>query len=157
MKGLIFGFGLVLLLAPATFASEESHLVRVTGYWRAERSGQRAAWNGAPLRVGDCAVDPRKIPYGSRVVFPDMECVAVDTGPGVVNRKSARNRSRTSVQETALVIDRFFETKQEAVAWMRTHPKLITVRVITPDAVAKQKSAEPNQAPLQLASEAAKH
>ena len=101
--------------------------------------------------------DPRKIPYGSRVVFPDMECVAVDTGPGVVNRKSARDRTRTSAQEGALVIDRFFETKQEAVAWMRTHPKLITVRVITPDAVAKQKSAEPNQAPLQLASEAAKH
>jgi 3D (Asp-Asp-Asp) domain-containing protein len=157
MKRLIFGFGLALLLAPATFASEESLLVRVTGYWRTERSGQRAAWNGARLRAGDCAVDPRKIPYGSRVVFPDMECVAVDTGPGVVNRKSARARSRTGAQEMALVIDRFFETKQEAVAWMRTHSKFITVRVITPEAVAKQKSAEQNQAPLQLASQAGKH
>jgi 3D (Asp-Asp-Asp) domain-containing protein len=156
MKRLILGLGLALLLAPDAFASEESLLVRVTGYWRAERSGQRAASNGARLRAGDCAVDPKKIPYGSRVVFPDMECVAVDTGPGVVNRKSARDRSQTGTQETALVIDRFFETKQEAIAWMRMHSRFITVRVIRPDAVAKQKSAEQNQAPLQLASQAAK-
>src|SRR5438093_11231959 len=120
MKLLILGFVIVLFLAPGAIASEESMLVHVTCYWRNEKSGQRAAWNGAPLRVGDCAVDPRKIPYGSRVVFPDMECVAVDTGPGVVNRKSARNRSRTSVQEQALVIHRLSQTKQQAVARLRT-------------------------------------
>jgi len=34
MKRLIFGLGLALLLAPATFASEESMLVHVTCYWR---------------------------------------------------------------------------------------------------------------------------
>ena len=78
-----YGIGFVLVfVAPQVFAGEQSVLVRVTGYWRGEGSGERAAWNGARLHPGHCAVDPKKIPYGSKVVFPDTECVAVDTGPG---------------------------------------------------------------------------
>lgn len=90
MKLLILGFVIVLFLAPGAIASEESMLVHVTCYWRNEKSGHRAAWNGAHLRAGDCAVDPRKIPYGSTIIFPDVEGVAVDTGPSVVSRKSLR-------------------------------------------------------------------
>ena len=37
-----------------------------------------------------CAVDPKKIPYGSKIFFHDAECMAVDSGPAVVNRKAAR-------------------------------------------------------------------
>jgi 3D (Asp-Asp-Asp) domain-containing protein len=136
MKNLIIGVGFVLFLAPAGFASEQSMLVRVTGYWRNEGSGGCAAWTGARLRVGHCAVDPKKIPYGSTVVFPDTECVAVDTGPAVVSRKSARYCGRTSAQKSALVVDRFFETKRDAVAWTNAHSQFITVKVITPDTTA---------------------
>ena len=123
----------MLLLAANALAREESILVRVTGYWRAEGCGERAAWNGARLRPGHCAVDPKKIPYGSTIVFPDRECTAVDTGTAVVSRKSARHCGRNTAQRNALVIDRFFETKREAVAWTNAHPQFITVRVITPD------------------------
>jgi 3D (Asp-Asp-Asp) domain-containing protein len=133
MKYLIVGVGLVLLLATPAFAREQSILVRITGYWRSEGCGQHAASNGARLRAGHCAVDPKKIPYGSTIVFPDTECVAVDTGPAVVSRKSARYCGRTVAQKNALVIDRFFETKRDAVLWTNAHPQFITVRVITPE------------------------
>ena len=134
MKHLVLIIGILLpLLAPAAFGREQSMLVRVTGYWPGEGSGDRAAWNGARLRTGHCAVDPKKIPYGSKVVFPDMECVAVDTGPAVVSRKSARYCGRNATQKSALVVDRFFETKRDAVAWSNAHPQFITVKVISPE------------------------
>ena len=69
--------------------SERSTLARVTVYWRGEGSGEHASWNGKRLRESHCAVDPKKIPYGSKVVFPDATCVVVDRGPDVVKRKAA--------------------------------------------------------------------
>jgi 3D (Asp-Asp-Asp) domain-containing protein len=124
---------LFTLAAHCASGREQSILVRVTGYWPGEGSGDRAAWNSARLRVGHCAVDPKKIPFGSKIVFPDMECVAVDTGSAVVSRKSARYCGRNSIQKNALVIDRFFATKRDAVVWSNAHPQFITVRVIAPE------------------------
>lgn len=151
MKRLLFitaGFVLVFV-SPSAFSREQSILVRVTGYWRGEGSGQRAAWNGARLQPGHCAVDPKKIPYGSKVVFPDIECTAVDTGPSVVSRKSARYCGRTAAQKSALVVDRFFETKRDAVVWTNAHSQFITVRVITPDTASRRKGALANKNPSQ--------
>ena len=145
MKLLILGFVIVLFLAPGAIAGEESMLVHVTCYWRSEKSGQRAAWNGARLRTGDCAVDPRKIAYGSTIIFPDIEGVAVDTGPSVVSRKSARCNGRCAAEKNALVIDRFFETRDEALAWTNAHGRFMTVRVVTPESTAKRKAADANR------------
>lgn len=133
MRSLIIFSLLSLFLSGDAFGREELLLARVTGYWRAEGCGRIAAWNGEHLRSGHCAVDPRKIPYGSKVIFPDAECIAVDTGPAVVNRASARFCGRTAAEKSALVIDRFFETRQEAVAWSNAHPQFITVRIVSPD------------------------
>ncbi len=108
-------------------------LARVTVYWNSAGSGARACWNGARLRPGHCAVDPRKIPYGSRVVFPDLACVAVDTGPDVVNRKAARVCARTVQEKNAIVVDRFFETKSAAQAWERAHPQFMTLQILESD------------------------
>src|SRR5256885_17013060 len=134
MKCLIVNVGLVLLLATQAFAREQSMLVRITGYWRNEGCGQHAASNGARLRSGDCAVDPKKIPYGSKIVFPDTEGVAVDTGPAVVSRKSARYCGHTVAQKNALVIDRILETQSDAVGWSNAHLQLNPVRAINPEA-----------------------
>jgi 3D (Asp-Asp-Asp) domain-containing protein len=131
MKSLIMWF--VLLLACDVFASEYSALARVTVYWHGKVSGANAAWNGAPLREDHCAVDPKKIAYGSKVVFRDAECVAVDSGPDVVNRKAARSCARTAAERNALVIDRFFHTKEKALAWAKAHPDFMMVRVRTSD------------------------
>jgi hypothetical protein len=145
MKLLILGFVIVLFLAPGAIASEESMLVYVTCYWRNGKSGQRAAWNGAHLRAGDCAVDPKKIPYGSTIAFPDVEGVAVDTGPSVVSRKSARCNGRCAAEKNALVIDRFFETRGQALAWTKAYGRFMTVRVVTPEIAAKRKAVGANQ------------
>jgi 3D (Asp-Asp-Asp) domain-containing protein len=106
-----------LLLARQSFGAERSVLARVTVCWHREgASGDHAAWNGTPLREGHCAVDPKKIPYGSKVVFPDAECVAVDSGPAVISRKAARSCGREAIERKAIVIDRFFDTQQKAIA-----------------------------------------
>src|SRR5436853_5673 len=116
MKHLLVAIGFAFLLAASAFASEESLLARITVYWPGE--GQlRACSNGARLRAGHCAVDPKRIPFGSRVRFPDADCIAVDSGPAVVSRKAARVIGRTASQRNALVIDRFFESKEAALSW----------------------------------------
>ena len=107
MKGLITAVGFVLLFACQVFADEHSAFARITVYWHREGSGEHASWNGARLRDGHCAVDPKKIPYASKVVFPDVACVAVDSGPDVVNRKAARSCGRNAAERNAIVIDRF--------------------------------------------------
>ena len=119
------------LLASAAFAREESILARVTSYWVGE-GGLNIASTGERLRAGHCAVDPKRIPYGSKVVFPDRACTAVDTGPAVISRKAARLCGRTASQLKAIVVDRFFETKREAMAWTNTHPHFMTLQIVRP-------------------------
>lgn len=124
------GFAFLIAAVPA-FAREESLLARITVYWPGE--GQlRACSNGARLRSGHCAVDPKRIPYGSRVLFPDAACLAVDSGPAVISRKAARLTGQTVSQRNAIVIDRFFESKEAALSWERNHPHFMTIRVVAP-------------------------
>jgi 3D (Asp-Asp-Asp) domain-containing protein len=131
MKRLVMTAGLMLSFACQPFASDGTALARVTVYWPGEGSGKCAAWNGARLSEGHCAVDPKKIPYGSKVLFNDGECMAVDTGPGVVKRTAARSLGGTTGERNAIVIDRFFETRQRALAWQNGHPHFMMVRVQT--------------------------
>jgi hypothetical protein len=131
MKRLVTTAGLVLIFACQLFASDRMALARVTVYWPGEGSGKSAAWNGARLREDHCAVDPKKIPYGSKVIFGDSECMAVDTGPDVVKRKAARSLGRSTTERNAIVVDRFFDTKQRALAWANANPHFMIVRVQT--------------------------
>jgi len=136
MTWLITVVGLGLLLVSPMFAGEHSAFARVTVYWHSEGSGANAAWNGVRLHNGHYAVDPKKIPYGSQVVFHDADCVAVDTGPDVVKRKAARSCGRSAAERNAIVIDRFFDSKQNALAWARANPHFMVVQVCTPHAEA---------------------
>ena len=140
MKRLITGAWLIAwfisLFAFQAFAGEYSALARVTVYWPGEGSGANAAWNGALLREGHCAVDPKKVPYGSKVVFHDVECLAVDSGPDVVNRRAVRSCARNAVERNAIVIDRFFRTKERALTWVNANPHFMVVRVRPPDTLA---------------------
>src|SRR3977135_2706736 len=117
MKQFLTAVVLVLVLAPAGFAGEQSLLARVTVYWASGGRGsdrwtrRHVCSTGVRLVAGHCAVDPRRIPYGSRVTLPDATLLAVDTGSAVVSRKAARRSGRTAMERSALVIDRFFQTK----------------------------------------------
>src|SRR5438046_8983481 len=92
------------LLASAASARGESILARVTSYWAGE--GPKYASTGRRLRSGHCAVDPKRIPYGSKVVFPDPACTAVDPGPAVISRKAARLYGRDVRHLNAMVVER---------------------------------------------------
>jgi 3D (Asp-Asp-Asp) domain-containing protein len=120
----------LLSLASAAFAREEAVLARVTSYWANEGASGIYASTGRRLRAGHCAVDPKRIPYGSKVVFPDRACTAVDTGPAVISRKAARLCGRTANQLKAIVVDRFFETEREAMAWTNAHAEFMTLQVV---------------------------
>jgi 3D (Asp-Asp-Asp) domain-containing protein len=147
MKRFIGTIGLALLLTPPALARsrtapaprEQSLLARVTVYWASGGRGsdgytrRHKCATGVRLRAGHCAVDPRRIPYGSKVVFPDGVFTAVDTGGAVITRKAARRAGRTALERSALVIDRFFETKGQALAWANAHPEFITVQVVPPN------------------------
>jgi 3D (Asp-Asp-Asp) domain-containing protein len=139
MKRFLTAFIFLLLVAPAGFAREQSVLARVTVYWASGGGGsdhwtrRHVCSTGARLRAGHCAVDPRRIPYGSKVTLPDATLLAVDTGSAVRSRKAARRSGRTALERNALVVDRFFETKQQALSWARRNPYFMFVRVSPPD------------------------
>src|SRR5438309_11926681 len=123
--------GLVALISVNSSSARDTRdprsnslLARVTVYWaHGERGADRytrkhKSATGQRLQQGHCAVDTRKIPYGSRVVLPDGSTLAaVDTGSAVRNRKAARRLGRSRDERNALVIDKFFETKRQALAW----------------------------------------
>jgi 3D (Asp-Asp-Asp) domain-containing protein len=139
------------------FTSDNSLLARVTVYWA--RGGrdtdrytrQHKSATGLRLQQGHCAVDPKKIPYGSRVVLPDGTALsAVDTGSAVRNRKAARRLGRTNYERNAIVIDKFFETKRQALAWANSNPPFVSVKVIPPGVPPVGKPNITNSQPIAL-------
>jgi hypothetical protein len=139
------------------YARDNSLLARVTVYWARGGHGsdrytqQHKSATGQHLQQGHCAVDPRRIPYGSRVVLPDGTTLnAVDTGSAVRNRKAARKSGRTINERNALVIDKFFETKRQALMWANSKPPFVSVKVISPNAPAVSKPNITNDQPIAL-------
>lgn len=156
---LIFLTGIAAV--PSGFAVQNpknnSLLARVTVYWARGGRGadhysrQHKSSTGTRLRVGHCAVDPRKIPYGSRVVMPDGSTLAaVDTGSAVRNRKAARRSGRSVDERNALVIDKFFETKRQALAWANSNPPFVSVKVVPPTTPAVANATITNSQPIAL-------
>jgi hypothetical protein len=85
-------------------------------------------------------------------MFPDIACLSVDSGPDVINRKAARRCARNASQRNAVVIDRFFETKKEALAWEKAHPHFMTVQVVTTDSHKVATQSRETGAPLPTSS-----
>jgi 3D (Asp-Asp-Asp) domain-containing protein len=140
---------LILLLLLGTMPAahgyyrDNSLLARVTVYWARGGRGsdrysrQHKSATGQRLQQGHCAVDPRRIPYGSKVLLPDGTTLhAVDTGTAVRNRKAARKSGRTVNERNAIVIDKFFETKRQALMWANSNPAFVNVKVLPPNAPA---------------------
>lgn len=116
----------------------KSIFARITVYWAQGKGSdhwtrQHRSATGVKLHNGNCAVDSKKIPYGSQIVYPDTSIdVATDTGTDVINRKAARKAGRTIYEKTAIVIDKFFETKKEALKWAACHPLFLPIQIIPP-------------------------
>lgn len=156
---LIFLVGLAAL--PNGFARNvpqpNSLLARITVYWARGGRGsdrytrQHKSATGQRLQQGHCAVDPRKIPYGSKVILPDGTALnAVDTGTAVLNRKAARKSGHTINERNAIVIDKFFETKSQALMWANSNPPFVNVKVVPPNAPTVAKPNITNGQPIAL-------
>ena len=161
MKRLAFLLLLSSIVAAHGYYRDNSLLARITVYWA--RGGHGAdrysrlhkSATGTRLQQGHCAVDPRKIPYGSKVVMPDGTTLhAVDTGTAVRNRKAARRFGRTVPEKNAIVIDKFFETKQQALVWANSNPPFVNVKVIPPGSPAVATPNLTNSQPIALAPQA---
>jgi 3D (Asp-Asp-Asp) domain-containing protein len=158
MKRSILPILVILFFSNFAFAARENSLLaRITVYWAHGGRGadhysrQHRSATGLRLQQGHCAVDPRKIPYGSRVVLPDGTTLsAVDTGSAVRNRKAARRLGRTRDERNAVVIDKFFETKRQALAWASSNPPFVNVKVLPPTAPAVAKPNLTNSQPIAL-------
>ena len=146
-----------LVLLENSLARDNSLLARVTVYWAHGGRGadhytrQHKSSTGLRLQQGHCAVDPKRIPYGSRVVLPDGTALAaVDTGTAVRNRKAARRSGRSTYERNAIVIDKFFETKRQALAWANSNPPFVNVKVIPPGVAPVAKPNITNSQPIAL-------
>jgi hypothetical protein len=50
-----------------------------------------------------------------------------------VNRKAARSCGRNAAERNAIVVDRFFDTKERALAWAKANPHFMMVQARTPN------------------------
>jgi 3D (Asp-Asp-Asp) domain-containing protein len=157
MKRLVLFLLLGTIPAAHGYYRDDSQLARVTVYWARGGRGsdrytrQHKSATGLRLQQGHCAVDPRKIPFGSKVVLPDGSTLnAVDTGIAVRNRKAARKLGRTVNERNAIVIDKFFETKRQALTWANSNPPFVNVKVVPPGAPAVAKPNITTTQPIAL-------
>jgi 3D (Asp-Asp-Asp) domain-containing protein len=129
--------------SPAAPAVPPGHLARLTAYWTQEDpwTAKHESSTGIRLHEGHCAVDPKLIPYGSVVQIPGMGTyVAVDTGSAVISRQAALGSGQTEAQRNALVVDLFFESRQEAEDFAAHGPAYVSVSW-TPRSLAYANSA----------------
>ena len=102
--------------------------VRLTAYWAKGSdtdswSAKRQSSTGATLKPNrSVAVDPRIIPYFSKLYIPNLGFrFAHDTGTAVVNKKASHGKYP--------VVDIFFMTEKEAMRFVNNNPKIVKVAV----------------------------
>ena len=102
--------------------------VRLTAYWAKGSdtdswSAKRQSSTGAILKPNkSVAVDPRIIPYFSKLYIPNLGFrFAHDTGTDVIRRKASHGQYP--------VVDIFFMTEKEAMRFVNNNPKVVKVAV----------------------------
>ena len=102
--------------------------VRLTAYWAKGSdtdnwSRKRQSSTGATLKPNkSVAVDPKIIPYFSKLYIPNLGFrVAHDTGTDVIRKKASGGKYP--------VIDIFFMTEKEAMRFVNSNPKIVKVAV----------------------------
>lgn len=108
-------------------------MARLTTYSRDERHCDRNTRRGLSatgthlVNRQTAAVDPKVIPYGSRIVIPKlgMTLTAADTGGAVKKRTASKKTGRSE-----LVIDVFFTKSKDAQYFVANNPKIVEVYII---------------------------
>jgi len=111
-----------------TFCYSEEYMARITYYWPG--SGGQVGYQTATGKRAVCgqsiAVDPRIIPYGSKVRIPLMgvTTTAIDTGSAVKARTASKKLGRNNI-----VIDVFCSSAAVARARIKKYPMFMKVIV----------------------------
>jgi hypothetical protein len=133
----------LLLCLGATILRAQWHdvLARITVYDAESCSFGHHSSTGVRLRAGrHCAVDPHRIPCGSRVIIPGLgERLAIDTGTDVIGRKAARLSGRNAAERDAIVVDIFVDTCLQAAQLEKQLPLFTVVRWNKPPAIQRRK------------------
>lgn len=102
--------------------------VRLTAYWARGSdtdswSAKRQSSTGATLKPNrSVAVDPRIIPYFSKLYIPNLGFrFAHDTGTDVIRKKASHGQYP--------VVDIFFMTEKEAMRFVNNNPKVVKVAI----------------------------
>jgi 3D (Asp-Asp-Asp) domain-containing protein len=102
--------------------------VRLTAYWAKGSdtdswSARRQSSTGATLKPNkSVAVDPKIIPYFSKLYIPNLGFrFAHDTGTDVIRKKASHGQYP--------VVDIFFLTEKEAMRFVNNNPKVVKVAV----------------------------
>lgn len=133
--GLVLGLLFIMVLQFRPESPVDTMRVRLTAYWSVGKgtdkwSARRMSATGVMLREDhSIAVDPKVIPSGSRVVWPEGHKLwtAVDTGSAVKDRTAAIKWG-----EDVPVVDVYFENREDALDWVNTVPKFVTVQIFPP-------------------------
>jgi hypothetical protein len=101
----------------------KEYLARVTYYWGCTitSTGKK------PVCGQTIAVDPKIIPYGSKVIIPKMQkqFVAHDTGSAVKSRLASRKLGKPE----AIVVDVFCSSKAVAQRRIKQYPMFMKVKI----------------------------
>jgi 3D (Asp-Asp-Asp) domain-containing protein len=119
IKKLITLFAILALFTPVVNAKE--YLARVTYYW----TYPNITSTGVKPQAGKTiAVDPKIIPYGSKVHIPEMNktYIAENTGPAVVSKKASQGKT--------IVVDIYCKTKAEADVLIKKYPPYMKIQVL---------------------------
>jgi 3D (Asp-Asp-Asp) domain-containing protein len=110
---------LCLFLSFSSLPAKE-YIARVTYYW----TGHQTSTGAKPKSGHTIAVDPKIIPYGSKVHIPTLNKTyyALDTGPDVVKKKASKGKN--------IVVDIYCASKAEAQMHIKRFPMYMPIKVI---------------------------
>lgn len=102
--------------------------VRLTVYW-SDGSGSDywtrkfQSSTGDKLRPGFCAVDPKIIPYGTKIYIPtiNITLIAKDTGSDVVKKRASRGLYP--------IVDVYFPKKEDALHFANNNPLIVKAEI----------------------------
>ena len=111
-----------------TFCYSEEYMARITYYWpnNGGQVGYQTSTGKKPICGKTVAVDPKIIPYGSRVKIPQMglTTTAIDTGSAVKARSASKKLGKNNI-----VIDVFCANFKIAQQRIKNYPMFMKVIV----------------------------
>ena len=105
--------------------------VRLTAYWLGQDDWTDSLQSSTGRRLVSgvsCAVDPRIIPYGSKVIIgkTGRTFIAMDTGTAVINKKAEWWKPKKFRKP---VVDLFFKSEKEARKFLARTGRYVEVEI----------------------------